>query len=49
MIGPSEMPGPERRSDPLLHDVLRELLVTTAGFLLAIIAVTLALDALSIN
>jgi len=49
MIGLSERPGEERRSDPLLRDVVRDLLVTTAGFLLAITVLALTLDVLSIK
>lgn len=45
----SQEPQTERRSDPLLHDVLWDLLVTTAGFLLAITAVALILDVLSVK
>ncbi len=49
MIGMSQEPETEHRSDPLLRDVLWDLLVTTAGFLLAITAVALTLDVLSIK
>ena len=45
----SQEPETERRSDPLLRDVLWDLLVTTAGFFLAITAVALTLDVLSIK
>lgn len=49
MGGLSETPERERRSDRLLRDVLRDLLVTAAGFLLAITVVALSLDTLSVK
>ena len=49
MIGLSERPETGRRSDPLLRDILWDLLVTKAGFLLAITAVTLTLDVFSVH
>jgi len=45
----SQEPETQRRSDPLLRDILWDLLVTTAGFLLTITVVVLTLDALSIK
>jgi len=49
MIEMSREPETERRSDPLLRDVLWDLLVTTTGFLAAITALALTLDILSIR
>jgi len=49
MIGLSERPETGRRSDPLLRDVLWDLLVPTVGFLRAITAVTLTLDVFSVQ
>jgi hypothetical protein len=41
--------GAARPTDPLLKDVVMDVLITTTGFVLLVVAVLLALQGLSVN